>query len=73
MQTDSLSNDPTQRKYRNMGDAFRKLWAEGGTERFSRGFTACVLRSVPANAVLLTTAFRVKEIGYAWLDESGRR
>ena len=71
MQTDSLSADPAQRKYRGMIDAFGKLWAEGGVERFSRGFSACILRSVPANAVLLTTAFRVKEIGYAWAQGHG--
>lgn len=56
-----------------MGDAFKKLWAEGGVERFSRGFSACIYRSVPANAVLLTTASRVKEIGYEWLDNNGGR
>jgi hypothetical protein len=55
------------RKYFGTVDTFRKLWAEGGAARFTRGFSACIARSVPANAVLLTTAFRVKELGNAWL------
>ena len=67
MQTDSLSSDPAERKYRGMRDAFRKLWAEGGVGRFSRGFVPCVLRAVPGSAALLTTAIRVKEVGEVWL------
>lgn len=39
-----------------------------GTSRFTRGLSACILRAVPANAVLLTTAFRVKEVGYAYFN-----
>lgn len=62
--------DPAAKKYRGMADAFRKLWAEGGVERFTRGLSACLLRSVPANAVLLTTAFRVKELGYKYVDSA---
>ncbi len=63
LQGDAL--DPAGRRYRGPADAARKLWAEGGAARFTRGLSACLLRSVPASAVLLTTAFRVKEIGYA--------
>lgn len=60
MQGDNLAN----KRFTGMIDAFQKLYAEGGAARFTRGFSACILRSVPANAVLLTTAFRVKEVGY---------
>lgn len=56
--------EPSKKRYSGPVDASRKLWAEGGAARFSRGFSACMARSVPANAVLLTTAFRVKEVGY---------
>lgn len=65
IQGDAL--DPAQRKYKGAVDAATKLWAEGGVSRFTRGLVPCLLRSVPANAVLLTTAFRVKEIGYDYL------
>lgn len=71
IQGDSL--DPAAKKYKGMADAFTKLWAEGRVERFTRGLSACLLRSVPANAVLLTTAFRVKELGYAYVDSSFER
>lgn len=64
MQGDAL--DAQNRKYKGMLDTFRKLYAEGGPMRFTRGFSACILRSVPANAIMLTTAFRVKEVGYEW-------
>lgn len=64
MQGDGM--DAKSRKYTGMVDAFGKLYKEGGPARFTRGFSACILRSVPANAVMLTTAFRVKEIGYEW-------
>eukprot|EP00960_Hanusia_phi_P067723 766685-Hanusia_phi.AAC.2 len=65
MQGDSLEN----KKYNGMTDTFSKLWKEGGAMRFTRGLSACLLRSIPANAVLLTTAFRVKEIGYKWVEK----
>lgn len=67
LQGDSL--DPKLRKYQNMGDAFKKLYAEGGYSRFTRGLSACMLRAVPANAVLLSTANMVREIGYDYLDK----
>jgi solute carrier family 25 carnitine/acylcarnitine transporter 20/29 len=67
LQGDAIN--PAARKYAGAADAVRKLWAEGGAARFTRGFSACLLRAVPANAVLLTTAIRVKEVGYAWVRE----
>eukprot|EP00292_Cryptomonas_paramecium_P011949 CAMPEP_0113698912 /NCGR_PEP_ID=MMETSP0038_2-20120614/22993_1 /TAXON_ID=2898 /ORGANISM="Cryptomonas paramecium" /LENGTH=303 /DNA_ID=CAMNT_0000622167 /DNA_START=11 /DNA_END=922 /DNA_ORIENTATION=+ /assembly_acc=CAM_ASM_000170 len=65
IQGDAL--DPREKRFNGSLDAARKLWAEGGATRFTRGFSACILRSVPANAVLLTTAMMIKEYGYAKL------
>jgi len=39
----------SQRKYKTMIDCAQKLYAEGGIARFYKGFTPCILRSVPAN------------------------
>jgi solute carrier family 25 carnitine/acylcarnitine transporter 20/29 len=67
MQADSI--DKSQRKYRGVLDCYKQLFREGGLKRFTRGFSACALRALPANAVLLTTAARVRELGYSWLDK----
>lgn len=56
--------DKGKAKYTGAMDAARKLWAEGGAERFTRGYSAALARSVPANAALLTTAMMCKEYGY---------
>jgi solute carrier family 25 carnitine/acylcarnitine transporter 20/29 len=69
LQGDSL--DPAKARYTGAVDAVRKLWAEGGAARFGRGYSACLLRAVPANAVLLTTATAVREAGYAWVGARG--
>lgn len=66
IQADHL--DPAKRKYKGMGDAFVQLWKEGGAKRFTAGLAPCLLRAVPANAVLLTSGFRLREVGYQWLD-----
>lgn len=49
MQTDAVL--PKDRKYSSYGDCMRKLYAEGGVSRFTRGFAPCLLRAGPANAV----------------------
>ena len=49
MQTDYI--DPKERKYRGWLDAVRKMYAAGGVRMFFRGWTPCMLRSFPANAV----------------------
>jgi solute carrier family 25 carnitine/acylcarnitine transporter 20/29 len=67
IQGDALDPRHPDRRYQGGIDAARRLWAEGGATRFTRGLSACLLRSVPANAVLLTTAMTVKEVGYARL------
>jgi solute carrier family 25 carnitine/acylcarnitine transporter 20/29 len=64
MQGDAMG---ANRRFKGTADAVAQLWAEGGAARFTRGFSACILRAAPANAVLLTTAFIVKEKGYAYI------
>ena len=56
MQTDALI--PAERKYRSLGHAASSLWAEGGVARFYKGVTPCLLRAVPANAVMLGVVVR---------------
>jgi solute carrier family 25 carnitine/acylcarnitine transporter 20/29 len=67
MQSDNP--DPSQRKYKGVADAFSQLYREGGLFRFTRGYSACILRALPANAILLTTATKIKEVGYSWLEK----
>jgi len=60
MMTDSIN--PKQRQYPTMMTAARKLWAEGGVSRFYRGFSPCLMRAVPANAVMLVTVDKVQHM-----------
>ena len=60
MMTDSI--DPAARKFPSIPATARALWAEGGLPRFYRGFTPCILRAAPANAVMLFTVDRVLHI-----------
>ncbi|KAL4855135.1 Mitochondrial substrate carrier family protein G [Chlorella vulgaris] len=57
MMTDSI--DPAQRRYPSIPSTARSLWAEGGLARFYRGFSPCILRAAPANAVMLFTVDRM--------------
>lgn len=57
MMTDSI--DPKQRRYPSIPAAARALWAEGGLPRFYRGFSPCIMRAAPANAVMLFTVDKV--------------
>lgn len=57
MMTDSI--DPATRKYPSIPAAARSLWAEGGVSRFYRGFSPCLMRAAPANAVMLFTVDKV--------------
>lgn len=52
---------PYERKYQSMSDCARQLYAEGGMKRFYRGYTPCMLRSVPANAVCFFAYEKTKE------------
>jgi len=40
-----------ERKYKGYMDAVRKIWAADGARGFFKGFTPCMIRSFPANAV----------------------
>ena len=57
IQADNIFKD--QRKYKGTLDAISKLYAEGGLKRFYRGFSPCLLRAFPANAVLVNKLFVV--------------
>ena len=56
MQTDALVR--SERRFSGVADATRQLWAEGGVSRFYKGVTPCLLRAVPANAIMLITVVR---------------
>lgn len=60
MMTDSI--DPAQRKYPTIPSTAKALWAEGGLSRFYRGFSPCIMRAAPANAVMLFTVDRVSHL-----------
>lgn len=60
MQADAL--DKHQRKYKNVVHCARTLYAEAGVKRFFRGWTPCILRSVPANAVLWVVFEKVRKL-----------
>jgi len=53
MMTDSM--DPAKRKFPSIARTVSTLYAEGGVRRFYTGLTPCLIRAVPANAVMLTT------------------
>jgi len=44
-------SDVKLRKYANSLDAMRSLWKEKGFPGFWRGFTPCLIRAFPANAI----------------------
>ncbi|KAL6783689.1 hypothetical protein ACKKBF_B05440 [Auxenochlorella protothecoides x Auxenochlorella symbiontica] len=58
MMTDSMVKG--ERRYPTMAATARALWAEGGAGRFLRGLSLCLMRAVPANAVMLGTVSRVQ-------------
>jgi len=50
MQSDAVH--PAERRFRGWWHCARSLYEEGGARRFTRGLTPCLMRSVPANAVM---------------------
>lgn len=56
IQTDAFAKG--QRRFCGVRDAAKQLYAEGGIARFYKGLTPCLIRSVPANAVMLITNVR---------------
>lgn len=60
MQADSPIRE--QRQYRGYLDCARKLYEQGGPKMFFRGFSACMLRSFPANAACLFLYEKTREL-----------
>jgi solute carrier family 25 carnitine/acylcarnitine transporter 20/29 len=44
----------SKRTYGSIPQTVSKLYAQGGVTRFYTGLAPCLLRSVPANAMMLT-------------------
>eukprot|EP00695_Tsukubamonas_globosa_P003132 TRINITY_DN485_c0_g1_i1.p2 TRINITY_DN485_c0_g1~~TRINITY_DN485_c0_g1_i1.p2 ORF type:complete len:101 (+),score=24.36 TRINITY_DN485_c0_g1_i1:210-512(+) len=44
-------DDPTNPKYRGIVDCFQKVYRTEGMKGFFKGYTPCMVRSFPANAV----------------------
>ena len=52
----SMMSDATEvskRKYSGYVDCAQRIYKEGGLKNFFRGFTPCLLRSIPANGVMI--------------------
>ena len=61
LQSDELQR--SQRKYHGILDCARKLYRdEGGWKRFYRGFSPCMLRAIPANAVMLVVLENARQL-----------
>jgi solute carrier family 25 carnitine/acylcarnitine transporter 20/29 len=58
--TDAL--DKSKRKYSGFLDAGRQLIAQGGVRRLYAGLVPCLLRSSPANAGMLFTVDKIKQL-----------
>jgi len=59
LQSDSILK--SERRYNGVVDVTKKLYAEGGLRRFYRGFSPCLLRAIPANAIMLWTVSAITE------------
>lgn len=56
-------SDMSQRKYKGYLDCARQLYFnEGGAKRFFRGFTPCLMRSIPANATMLFVLEKCRQL-----------
>ena len=44
--------DPRKRRYRGVVDCARQIYREGGLRAFTQGLGPCMLRAVPANAII---------------------
>lgn len=53
---------PNQRKYSGFIHCAKSLYQEQGLRRFGRGFTPCVMRSIPANAVMWTVFEKTRRL-----------
>lgn len=60
----SIQSDNPNKEKRNFNgvlDVYNKLYKEGGIKRFYKGFTPCLMRAIPANAVLLLSSSYLSE------------
>ena len=57
----SDSPDKSKKKFNGVIDTYRKLYEDGGIKRFYRGFSPCLMRAIPANAVLLFSSSYLSE------------
>lgn len=53
--------DKSKRAYKGLRHTYSELWKQGGVNRFYKGFTPCMMRALPANAVLLFTSSYISE------------
>lgn len=58
MQSDSIAKG--ERTYKTIAGSVRSLYKEGGMGVFYRGFVPCMLRSTPANGIMLMTVDKVR-------------
>jgi solute carrier family 25 carnitine/acylcarnitine transporter 20/29 len=58
--TDSI--DPSKRKYKGFTDAASQLMKQGGVKRLYAGLVPCLLRASPANAGMLYTVDKIKQM-----------
>jgi solute carrier family 25 carnitine/acylcarnitine transporter 20/29 len=59
MQADSPWKE--NKKYKSTIDCYNKFMIEGGWKRFYKGLSPCMMRAIPANAVLLYTSSFISE------------
>jgi len=61
----SMQGDATlksERKYKNIVDCARQLYAQGGSKAFFRGYAPCLLRAFPANAACFFGYEKTREL-----------
>ena len=58
MQSDAVLK--SDRKYKSIMQSVGSLYKEGGVSCFYRGFLPCMLRSTPANGIMLMTVDKVR-------------
>jgi len=58
MQADAVLK--SDRKYKSILQSVGSLYKEGGVKVFYRGFLPCMLRSTPANGIMLMTVDKVR-------------
>jgi len=60
MQGDAI--DPKNRKYSSVIHCAKTLYKENGWRRFTQGLSPCLMRSIPANAVMWTVYEKIRSL-----------